>query len=378
MAPAIVAVVFLGVVPLGSAPAQALPKSWAIVPTPANSSFNGISCVSASFCVAVGGVGVVVNQIQVEEQTLVDEWNGSAWSTVRSPNPVGSAPAYPIDLTGVSCSDADHCVAVGDAGSPANHSFSEIWNGSSWSLLPTKNPGTEGGYLSGVSCASTTMCVAVGYQLANADGPYGPALIESWNGTAWSVSSRPDLSRYGNNLEGVSCVSTTNCTAVGNDADNGSGGNTLVERWNGVRWHAQTSVDIANTTDNLSSVSCLRSGTCVAVGTSFTSATWSPLAEVRTGGTWSISTTPTVSGSNAYLAGVSCTSASNCVAVGNFQSATTNHSTLIEEWNGMQWTIVPSPSVANQDNYLYGAACTGPNLCFAVGGAPGGLLEQGT
>jgi hypothetical protein len=213
-------------------PAQALPTNWAItkILTPGHS-LDSVSCVSTSFCFAVGS-GLASKGISSESQTLIKEWNGHQWSTVTSPTPTGAT--API-LSGVSCSDTTHCVAVGNAGSPFPESFGEVWNGTSWSLASTQNPGAEGGYLAGVACPSSTMCMAVGYESAGAGGPYGPALVESWNGTAWSIAAAPVISRYGNNLESISCVNTADCTATGLEDDNGSSSNTLVERWNGAK-----------------------------------------------------------------------------------------------------------------------------------------------
>ncbi len=368
-----------GLVALAASPAQALPTDWAIVTTPSQSySLNGVSCVSKSFCFAAGGVEVL-NGIGIQMQTLTEEWNGSTWSIVTSPDPAGTEPA---ELSSVSCYDATHCVAVGNVGTGTTASFSEIWNGSAWSLMSTKNPGREGGDLEGVSCPSPTLCMAVGYKSAAADEAAGPALIEKWDGSTWSVSAKPDLSRYGNNLEGISCVKPTACTATGTDDGNGtSSTNSLVERWNGSDWARQTSANVANSWNDLSAVSCPPTGECVAVGTSFASAsaTWSPLAEVSAHGSWSISVTPTVAGDDTYLKGVSCTSSSNCVAVGYYQNTSDVHQTLIEQWNGVSWQIVSSPNVASQDSYLWGVRCFKASECFAAGLAGNaGLVEEGT
>jgi hypothetical protein len=192
-------------------------------------------------------------------------------------------------------------------------SFSEICYGTSWSLAPTKNPGTQGGDLEGISCPSS-----------------------------------------------------------------GSGLDTLVEKWNGANWSSQISAGVLNSDNNLASISCLKTGGCVAVGASFVSATYSPLAEVRAQGTWSVSATRSVAGSNTYLTGVSCTSGSNCVAVGYYQNASAIDQTPIEQWNGTHWTIVSSPDVASQDNFLLGVRCVGASHCFAVGQAGSALIEQGT
>ena len=82
-----------GLMALAASPAQALPTNWAIVttPTPSNS-LNGVSCVSKSFCFAVGGVKVL-NGVSVQMQTLTEEWTGSTWSIVTSPDPAGTESA---------------------------------------------------------------------------------------------------------------------------------------------------------------------------------------------------------------------------------------------------------------------------------------------
>ena len=58
-----------------------------------------------------------------------------------------------------------------------------------------------------------TACTAVGVS-GNSSGVTS-TLIESWNGTRWSVVPSPSPGTGGNDLYGVSCVSATACTAVG-------------------------------------------------------------------------------------------------------------------------------------------------------------------
>jgi len=70
-------------------------------PSPANeSTLNDVSCVSASSCKAVGYFG---------NNTLVESWNGSAWSIVRSPD-LGTNST----LDGVSCVSASSCEVLTD------------------------------------------------------------------------------------------------------------------------------------------------------------------------------------------------------------------------------------------------------------------------
>jgi hypothetical protein len=66
-----------------------------------------------------------------------------------------------------------------------------------------------------VSCVSATACTAVG-EYANRAGSVR-TLVESWNGTAWSVVPSPNKGTVNdpNDLSWVSCVPASGCTAVG-------------------------------------------------------------------------------------------------------------------------------------------------------------------
>ena len=82
-------------------------------------------------------------------------------------------------------------------------------------------------FLNGVSCASPANCTAVGQYYRTASGPQ-LTLIERWNGRAWRVEPSPSIGR-GSTLDSVSCPSATSCTAVGS----------LIIGWNGVSWKVE-------------------------------------------------------------------------------------------------------------------------------------------
>ena len=96
-------------------------------------------------------------------QTLIESWNGSVWSIVPSPN---TSPTEVNVLLGVSCSSASACTAMGFY-NPSNgfdQTLIESWNGSAWSIVTSPNTSpTQNNYLSGVSCSSPAACTAVGY-----------------------------------------------------------------------------------------------------------------------------------------------------------------------------------------------------------------------
>jgi hypothetical protein len=144
-------------------------------------SVAGISCVSATFCVSVGGG--------------ISMWNGRSWS---EPQPFGLT----SQLTGVSCPSLDSCEAVDATGQGAT------WNGTSWSgptQITTSGASPAGmdagdGDLAGVSCATNRFCVAVDVA-GNADVT---------DTAGWSVH----LVDPGGELSAVSCASTLFCVAL--------------------------------------------------------------------------------------------------------------------------------------------------------------------
>src|SRR5438105_4462155 len=70
-----------------------------------NNTLTGVTCTSASNCWAVGYFN---NDAAV--QTLIERWDGSSWTTVSSPNGSASENNY---LNGVTCVSASECWAVG-------------------------------------------------------------------------------------------------------------------------------------------------------------------------------------------------------------------------------------------------------------------------
>jgi len=155
-------------------------KRWTIepVPKPAGALDGtpfGVSCKPATACIAVGSHRTKANT----DVTLAEAWNGKRWVIDYPPNP-----ATPSSLSGVSCTSAAACTAVGSYSSSAETTvpLAEAWNGKTWTIEPTpKLAGTGDFELSGVSCTSATACTAVGR------GPAGATLAEAWNGKKWTI-----------------------------------------------------------------------------------------------------------------------------------------------------------------------------------------------
>jgi hypothetical protein len=241
-------------------------SAWSIVPSPNTSPtqgnlLGGVSCTGPSACVAVGDGGT--------GQTLIESWNGSAWSIVPSPN---TSPTQVNVLQAVSCNLPAACVAVGQY-YPLSGDFSqtliESWNGSAWSIVPSPNTSpTQINLLGGVSCSSPSACTAIGVYEAGISAQQ--TLIESWNGSTWSIVPSPNSSPTQNNyLTGVSCSSPSACTAVGYypfvSSDGSASDQALIESWNGSAWSIVPS-PTALQPNLLLGVSCSSSSACTAVG----------------------------------------------------------------------------------------------------------------
>jgi hypothetical protein len=379
--------------------------AWAVQPTPnplvPQGLLTAVSCVAVSPCVAVGsrqnsaGAGV----------TLAEAWNGSAWTVQRTPSPQGAQSSI---LTGVSCASATFCIAVGYSNtSTGNAPLDEVWNGTAWSIQQTVAL-AHGGQLNGVSCTSPSACVAVGYFFAASSRL---ALAEVWNGTAWGMRTTapgPTTSDF----TAVSCVSASACTAVGGSQHRAGASQTLAEAWNGGSWSIQAmptptfggtlngvsctsassclAVGLLNgrhkaiadawdgttwsvvkvaqapngSIDNLTGVSCASAAGCIAVGNYGTVNTL-PMAEQWHGGgtAMTLQQVPAPpSNLPISLGGVSCPSASACTAVGS------NGAGLAVTWNGTAWSPEPIPTPpGSASGALSAVSCASATACMAVG-----------
>ena len=274
-------------------------------------------------------------------------------------------------LDGVSCQLTSSCQAVGeykDTSLGQNQTLIESWNGTDWSIVPSPDNGTRDNDLLGVSCTTVRSCQAVGFSDI---GGVDRTLIESWDGTNWSIVPSPDKGTAYNILDGVSChAASGSCQAVGYYYDASLGTTqTLIESWNGVSWSIVPSP--SDGTENiLYGVFCHRFAiSCEAVGYYIDSLGFDQtLIESWNGTSWSIIPSPDNGTNGNYLLGVSCHSANSCTAVGEYEDTSLGHyQTLIESWNGTSWSIVPSPDHGTGDNDLLGVSCDSPNLCEAVG-----------
>jgi hypothetical protein len=358
----VVPVLWIGVWVLlaASVPAGATTLTWSVVPSPNPGSgyniLNAVSCVSSAACTAVG-----YDRAGNPFHNVIESWNGAKWSVVPSPAP----PGPPGGLDGVSCVSAAACVAVGSYGTStgASKALIESWNGASWSVVPSPHPASSSTILDGVSCVSAADCTAVGSYYPLNSGQF-QTFVESWNGTKWSIVPSPSPASESNVLSAVSCVSAAACTAVGSDYDTPTEQRTLVESWNGAAWSVVPSPNRPSG-NALDGVSCVSATACTAVGYHGDRRSTRALVESWNGATWSLVTSPNPGSDDDNLYGVSCPSAAACTAVGKYANPGVEQ-TLIESWNGTKWSVTHSPSPGTRD-MLNGVSCASAATCTAAG-----------
>jgi hypothetical protein len=219
-----------------------------------------------------------------------------------------------------------------------------------WKTEPIAGQGRKG-ILEGVSCVTSSACVAVGYT-----DSYN-ALVENSNATRWAMA--PDIDSDGKSqLFAVSCSSVTACTAVGLD-----GQDQLIAQWNGALWTTQTTPSSVS----LRGVSCVSSTMCVAVGFRGLNR---PAAELWNGAGWKVEPTPSLPRTRyaqSALYGVSCASPTACTAVGFRTDSDGNTGPLAERWNGTGWKLQSTRTSLGPASQLLGVSCVSTIDCTAVG-----------
>ena len=314
-------------------------------PTNANAdpgvSLDALSCPSPSACIAAGSY----TDRAIGGSPMVADWNSGTWSRgIELTLPFDQNSSRSSALSALSCSARTSCVAVGNYINAIDEvlSITATERDGHWGVLRVIPPpsdlgaapdepsyaGAEGlALLNDMSCTSATSCVAVGEYSSARRGQVG--LIATLAHGRWSERAAP----------------------VPNDA-------------------------VANPLEALTSVSC-RSGLCVAVGYYSAHNGTRPLVELETNGTWRIAgalVLPTGGrpGQIDELDSVSCASSSSCVAVGEYTTASGLREPMFVSGSATKWpratrVAVPDDAARNPLVSLTTVTCVTSARCIAAG-----------
>jgi hypothetical protein len=172
--------------------------AWSSVtlPLPAHANSNTtLNAISAHGLGDVWIVGTFLDSATGRNETFSEHFNGTAWKVVRMP-PVNSPNRNAFfRFNAINANSPGDVWAVGDRGiidvPNSQKTLIEHFNGTAWSIVPSPSPGSID-VLSGVTTSNASNNVwAVGADVP-AGKPAGQTLTLNWNGTAWNVVASPD------------------------------------------------------------------------------------------------------------------------------------------------------------------------------------------
>lgn len=345
---------------------------WKIKETPnpagaSDSNLYDVSCnPSTKACTSVGK-----STVSGVDNPVVQRWNGTSWAEQTAAKKSGSTHNR---LFGVDCPSETRCLVVGNyqnsEGGPAT--LGEIWNEGKWAVQTTPVPSeATSSELVAVGCNNTAECAAAGSAVIKG---VKTAIAEEWNSPTWTSSTVPiPAGATSSQLDGIDCIWSNFCAAVGRYTTSGGAIKSLVMFWNGTEWKLQTVTDPEGAAQStLLDVACTPTpNRCTAVGGWKNSKSEQFTLAYRFNGvsTWTLESTPNPAGSIASVSQeVSCASETSCTAAGSWVSGSGgSNQTLAEVWNGTSWSIqgTPNPSGATFSAF-FGASCQGSS-CFGVG-----------
>jgi hypothetical protein len=177
--------------------------------TGSSASFSGVYDAGRGDAWVVGTVNLTTGHTR----TLIERWNGTAWTIVPSPDPAGGAFGND-ELTAVSGSGPGNIWAIGDDFEGVDGGVIQIllahFNGTRWTAAPTPSDGHVQ-FGKAIDVASPTDAWAVGTDVTNLrTGGLGVAF--HWDGRSWTSVSVPNVIKRGggldaNDLTGVTIAS---------------------------------------------------------------------------------------------------------------------------------------------------------------------------
>jgi carboxypeptidase family protein len=323
---------------------------WGTVPSPSRgnkaSDLKGIDAVAGDDIWAVGEFNPGIPPTETGRRTLIEHWNGTSWSVVRSPNPNWEGLDY-ATLEAVDDVASNDVWAVGyseDFASLRLNTLATHWDGTRWRIFPTPNPAgiNQPNQLFGVAAVTTENVWAVGRVGLNSK-----PLTLHWDGTRWQAVRNNCGSGA---LHGVTAISATDIWAVGEG---------ISCHYDGANWTA-VPVPPANGSITIFDVSASTSNDVWAVGQYIYCVDEHcdafPYAIHWNGSQWQATNPPGV-----ILSGVLALAPNNVFAVGTYSVGT-----LIIRWDGSQWATVASPD-PETGGFLNEIAATNSGELWAVG-----------
>jgi hypothetical protein len=334
-------------------------SGFQVLPSPnvTGSNFNELDGVASVSPTEAWSVGFSRVNFPAPFRALIEHRTASGWSIVASAQ---RPAADDTRLHGVAAVSTSDVWAVGSDTGASGHSLIERWNGSAWSAVAGPAAEPAGAELKSIAAISANNIWAVGD--FNAGGGF-QTLIEHFNGSTWQVMPGAPILLTGHDfLSGVAGSGPNDVWAVGRTFRHPV---PIIEHFDGKNW-SQFTQSVSGYNSSLNSVSVVNATDAWAVGTQNLSDT---VTEHWDGKAWTLVHSPFPTANNAQndLTGVVALGRDNVWAVGQTLSNFSSLETLAEHWDGTAWSTVGTPDPTGQDILSATAGSGFGQALFAVG-----------
>ena len=238
-------------------------SAWSVAPGPAflPNDQPSLQALTARAPNDMWAAGFILTNNAQSLFPLFEHYNGSSWKAVDTQVNNGT-------MFAISADASNDVWAVGTVA--FGSTLIEHFNGKAWTVVASPNAGLGWNVLNGVVAIAPNDVWAVGYYTKNVNSTR-PALtlVEHWDGTKWSIVPSPNVgpnSVYqSNQFYGVTAVSANDVWAFGSffAADGSEQQSTLVEHFDGTSW---TIVPSPNPVNSTFQVDILFGGTVIPTG----------------------------------------------------------------------------------------------------------------
>jgi len=303
---------------------------------------------------AENNIWAVGSHTEGQVVTAVEHWDGTAWNLVASPNPGAGENA----LNGVTAVAADDIWAVGyyqvakKTSDAAFKTMAQHWNGSSWTVVSSPNVGVQSNTLASVDAVATDDVWAVGYHYV-AGTVERKTLIEHWNGASWSVVPSPDPGMLSDALLSVNAVAANDVWATGYQSD-GDGYAPLMLHWDGSSWSEVPVGTISSQETVLTSVQMNSSTSGWAAGYQLEGSQMQPFVARWNGTAWSPFSSPVTGSAYSMLHDVYGTASDLWVVGLGYDTKKNQFVSLSAHYDGSAWGMVRTAlATANAKSELF-------------------------
>jgi len=354
-------------------PAQAQTQassSFEVVATPSDNPNSELFAASASSPNDIWAVG---------QSTI--HFDGAKWTAFSAPMIKGDNNSFLQGVVAISPTLAWAAGNVTDGAHPGQ--VIEQWNGTRWSLFPGPKFGKrDRAEVFAMTSSSANDVWAIGNLVNLGTGLVSP-LFEHWNGTAWTATTVESSNEF---LFGASSDAANDAWAVGFNGSNNM--ETSAMHWDGTSWKRVATPNVGEGTNKLNAVLALAPNDAWAVGFSTPvappkQAATLTLIEHFDGTSWVVVPSPNVGPNSANqsnrLLGLTANSANDVWAFGSYFAAdgSGHQMTLLLHWDGISWTIAPSPSSTKAGfpcDLLWTGVVSSPGDVWILGSVHNGSL----